>query len=202
MLIAAVALAACTSDSGGPQPVTTSTVGGSSTVDRTTELDLRTTTTLGPQRLSVRTTPLGDIVVDDQGMTLYAQALGIIDGCTGTCLDAWPALWATTVSAGGIDAAIVSITVDAPADATTATGPEDAADDPDDPGGATAPPTTAAAPSEGVVTIAGRQLHRFVGDAVPGDTTGQGFNDTWYVVAPDGTLIRPTASTTSTTSTP
>lgn len=33
-------------------------------------------------------------------------------------------------------------------------------------------------------------LYRFAGDAAPGDVNGQGVNDVWYVVGPDGTLYR------------
>ena len=33
-------------------------------------------------------------------------------------------------------------------------------------------------------------LYLFSGDAAAGDTTGQGSGDTWFVVAPDGTLIQ------------
>jgi predicted lipoprotein with Yx(FWY)xxD motif len=33
-------------------------------------------------------------------------------------------------------------------------------------------------------------LYTFAGDAAPGDTNGQGSNDVWFVVAPDGTLIQ------------
>ena len=33
-------------------------------------------------------------------------------------------------------------------------------------------------------------LYRFAGDAAPGDVNGQGINDVWYVIGPDGTLYR------------
>ena len=32
-------------------------------------------------------------------------------------------------------------------------------------------------------------LYLFAGDAAPGDITGQGVNDVWFAVAPDGSLI-------------
>jgi len=36
---------------------------------------------------------------------------------------------------------------------------------------------------------AGQPLYTFAGDASPGDTTGQGVNDVWYVVDPAGAMI-------------
>jgi predicted lipoprotein with Yx(FWY)xxD motif len=33
-------------------------------------------------------------------------------------------------------------------------------------------------------------LYRFAGDAGPGDVNGQGINDVWYVIGPDGALYR------------
>ena len=39
--------------------------------------------------------------------------------------------------------------------------------------------------------VAGKwPLYRFAGDAAPGDANGQGSGDNWFVVAPDGGLIR------------
>lgn len=40
------------------------------------------------------------------------------------------------------------------------------------------------------VTYDGRPLYYFAGDAAPGDTTGQGINDVWFVVSPTGEPIR------------
>ena len=40
------------------------------------------------------------------------------------------------------------------------------------------------------VTIAGWPLYFFANDAAPGDTIGQGLNDVWFVVAPDGSMVQ------------
>jgi predicted lipoprotein with Yx(FWY)xxD motif len=40
------------------------------------------------------------------------------------------------------------------------------------------------------VTYKGMPLYRFAGDAKPGDTKGQGLNKVWWVVAPDGSLVK------------
>jgi predicted lipoprotein with Yx(FWY)xxD motif len=49
----------------------------------------------------------------------------------------------------------------------------------------------ATAPREGgeQVTFFGWPLYFYSGDSAPGDVTGQGLGNSWYVVAPDGTLI-------------
>ncbi len=39
------------------------------------------------------------------------------------------------------------------------------------------------------VTYAGWPLYFFAGDDAPGDLAGQGVNDVWFVVSPDGTRI-------------
>lgn len=40
------------------------------------------------------------------------------------------------------------------------------------------------------LTLDGWPLYYFVGDQEPGDTTGQGVNEVWWVLAPDGEVIR------------
>ena len=39
------------------------------------------------------------------------------------------------------------------------------------------------------VTAAGHPLYYFAGDDEPGDTNGQGLNDVWFVLAPDGSAV-------------
>ncbi len=50
--------------------------------------------------------------------------------------------------------------------------------------------STATRPDGSTQLVAGQwPLYLFAGDAVPGDTAGQGSGDQWFVVAPDGGLI-------------
>ena len=44
------------------------------------------------------------------------------------------------------------------------------------------------------VTLEGWPLYLWQNDPQPGDTTGQGVNDVWWVVAPDGTKITTTTA--------
>jgi predicted lipoprotein with Yx(FWY)xxD motif len=43
------------------------------------------------------------------------------------------------------------------------------------------------------VTYGGLPLYHFSGDEAPGDTAGQGLNDVWFVLSPEGRPIRTTA---------
>jgi predicted lipoprotein with Yx(FWY)xxD motif len=43
------------------------------------------------------------------------------------------------------------------------------------------------------VTLEGRPVYLYAGDSAPGDVTGQGVNDVWWVVAPDGAEITETS---------
>ena len=44
------------------------------------------------------------------------------------------------------------------------------------------------------VTLGGMPLYTFSGDSDAGDVTGQGVQDVWWAVAPDGTKVTGTAS--------
>ncbi len=111
----------------------------------------------------VESSELGSILVDASGRTLYAFAkdTGSTSTCTDTCAAAWPAL---TVDGGG---APTGDGIDASKFGTTKR----------DDG------------SEQVV-FGGHPLYRFSGDTEPGDTNGQGLNDVWFVVSPDGAPVR------------
>jgi predicted lipoprotein with Yx(FWY)xxD motif len=100
------------------------------------------------------TSPLGQILVDPDGRTLYAftndtQAQST---CTGTCAEAWPPLrvadnWTV---APGLDAGVFSTIIR----------------------------------DDGTLQLAAGQfpLYYFSGDARPGDVNGQGSGNVWFVV--------------------
>ena len=109
----------------------------------------------------VATTPLGQILTDAKGYTLYAftKDTAGTPTCTAGCATAWPA--ATTTSdqlPAGLDAKVFSV-VEAPGD---------------------------------VYQLKAGQwpLYTFSGDSAPGQTNGQGTAGSWFVVAPDGSLIK------------
>lgn len=115
----------------------------------------------GAADVQVGSTELGDVLVDADGMTLYLFT-NDSDGqsaCYDDCAAAWPPLTVDAEPEAGDE-------VDAGLLGTT---------ERDD--GATQ------------VTYDGSPLYTWASDSEPGDVTGQGVNDVWFVVAPDGEAI-------------
>ena len=102
----------------------------------------------------------GDILVGDNGMTLYMFTRDTADTvtCSGDCLVKWPPLLTQgSPSLGdGVDGAMV--------------------------GTAPMPDGTM------IVTYNHMPLYYWYEDTKAGDTAGQGVGDVWYVVAPDGSV--------------
>ncbi len=133
----------------------------------TSAAEEETTTTAGGSDagtggLAVGESDLGEIVVDAEGVTLYAflPDSETTSACTGGCTGTWPPVTADEASSvgGGLDEALLGTL-------TRDDGSEQA-------------------------SYGGHPLYRFSGDAGPGDTNGQGVGGNWFVVAPDGTLIQ------------
>jgi predicted lipoprotein with Yx(FWY)xxD motif len=114
-----------------------------------------------PASVTLADSPLGKIMVDAEGRTLYGFT-NDKDGtstCTGNCAKAWPAASITGNPVPGE--------------------------------GVTAPLSTVDNPAGGKMLKAGKwPLYRFSGDAAPGDTNGQGSGGVWFVVGADGKLIK------------
>lgn len=118
----------------------------------------------------VRTHPEhGDVLVDGDGMTLYAfdqDERGVeASACTGDCRDTWPPLTAEgePVAGGAVSADL---------------GVFERAD------------------GSRQVTAEGRPVYYFAGDAAPGDATGHGTEDDWWVLGADGSPKRDEAEPT------
>ena len=113
--------------------------------------------------IDLATNPLGEIIVDGEGMTLYAFTPDTAgeSTCYDDCATAWPPLLATdaaAISAGaGLDAAKLTTV-----DRTDGTKQVKYGDWP---------------------------LYYFANDAAAGDTNGQGLATKWYVVDAAGALI-------------
>jgi predicted lipoprotein with Yx(FWY)xxD motif len=156
--VAGVALAACGSSQGGAG----SGYGyGNPAPTPTTVAAAPAPTSAAASTLGVAKTPLGTILVDGQGRTLYALTKDTngTPTCTGACAQAWP------------PATVTSVAMAAP--------------------GITAPTTVVDAPGGGKMLKAGVwPLYRFAGDTAPGETNGQGSGGVWFVVGADGKLIK------------
>jgi predicted lipoprotein with Yx(FWY)xxD motif len=112
--------------------------------------------------LSAVDSDLGEIVVDSAGMTVYYFANDEPGSGESACTDDCLAAW-PPVHADSEDVEVDGVT----AEVGTITGND----------------------GELQVTLDGRPLYLYVEDAEPGDVTGQGVNDVWWVVAPDGAEV-------------
>ncbi|MER6999870.1 hypothetical protein [Streptomyces sp. NPDC000410] len=114
--------------------------------------------------VKIADSPLGKILVDDSGRTLYGftkdKPGASASACDADCIAVWPALTsAKDVTAGsGTDAALLKET-------KLGEGAEQA-------------------------TYGDWPLYYYVGDATPGDVNGQGLDGEWFVIATDGKLIK------------
>lgn len=111
----------------------------------------------------VADTDLGAILVDPEGFTLYVFT-NDADG-ESTCVDACADLW-PPVSAD------TAIAADLDPGIFGSTTRSDGSDQ---------------------LTVNGMPLYRYTPDADPGDTTGQGFNDLWFVVDNGGAIVEAAA---------
>lgn len=147
-------LAGCGSDE-----VPTGSVAGSSAADRSSEASGAVLTTAD--------SPLGEIVVDGDGRTVYVFDEDVAgsgeSACSGDCLATWPAVTADSESPGadGVTGEIGTITRD---DGTMQ------------------------------LTLAGMPLYSYAGDSQPGDVTGQAVGGIRWVVRTDGAKVFAPAS--------
>ena len=114
--------------------------------------------------VSVAKSPLGHILVDSKGITLYdfVQDKGGKSTCYGACAALWPPLIAKgrPVAGTGVRASLLG--------------------------------TTKRSDGKLEVTYNGHPLYYFVTDRKPGQTTGQGVNQfgaPWWVISPAGKEI-------------
>jgi predicted lipoprotein with Yx(FWY)xxD motif len=114
--------------------------------------------------VAVRKSPLGSILVDSGGRTLYLFEAdkGGTSACSGGCASVWPPLMATGAPHGGpgVQAAMLG--------------------------------TISRSGGGRQVSYNGHPLYTYAGDAKAGDTTGQGldqFGAEWYVVNAHGDKI-------------
>ena len=156
-----VALAGCTSATSESEPPTAATsLAAEPSSEPSSDPDTGSAEPSATAlELAVAESPLGEIVVDGDGMTVYmfdsdTQGAGV-STCEGQCAQNWPAV---TTDGGVPDAEGVT------GEIGTITGVD----------GATQ------------VTLNGWPLYYFAGDTAPGAVAGQGVNDVWWVLSPDG----------------
>jgi predicted lipoprotein with Yx(FWY)xxD motif len=118
----------------------------------------------GGARVNIAKSPLGRILVDSKGITLYdfPPDKGKVSVCYGACAALWPPLLThgTPVAGRGVRASLLG--------------------------------TTKRKDGKLQVTYGGHPLYYFVTDRKPGQTTGQGVNQfggPWWVISPAGKEI-------------
>jgi len=122
------------------------------------------TTTAGTAKIAVARSPLGRILVDASGRTLYLfqKDRGAASTCYGACAGIWPPLTTKGKPLAG------------PGVLASRLG------------------TTRRKDGKVEVTYNRHPLYYYAGDAKRGDTTGQGldqFGAEWYVLSPAGTKV-------------
>jgi predicted lipoprotein with Yx(FWY)xxD motif len=135
------------------------------------------TSTASSAVLSTASTPLGTILVDHQGKTVYLFASDSPghSTCNGSCLTYWPIVAAPSpvpASVPGVTAKLGSIT---------------------------RPDGTRQ------LTVNGWPVYTYAADTAPGMTSGQGTNGSgglWWVISASGTAMKSTAGSSTPTPTP
>ena len=112
--------------------------------------------------LATAETSLGTIVVDGDGMTAYYFLKDTKDSGTSACSGDCATAW-PAITTESDTPTVTGVT----AEVGTITGADGALQ----------------------ITIDGRPIYTFAQDTAPGDVNGQGVNDVWYVIAPDGSEI-------------
>jgi predicted lipoprotein with Yx(FWY)xxD motif len=135
---------------------------GSSAAPDTNETAVAPASAAGGAAVQLAESPLGKILTDSEGYTLYLftkDGDGGVPTCEGGCAAAWPAAIADgeIVAGDGIDPSLVT-TVDTPS------GPQ--------------------------LKVGKWPLYRYASDAAPGETAGQGSGGVWYAVGADGKPIK------------
>lgn len=154
-----IVLAACSAAGGSSAPsVAPSTAPPSEAASGTT--------------IQVATSPLGEILTDGDGNTVYffTPDSANTTTCAAGCIDTWPAV---SVEDGGAPQAGAGVT------ATVGTITRD----------------------DGTlqVTVNELPIYYFAGDLAPGDTNGQNVGAKWFVVGADGSMNQGSAASTTST---
>jgi len=124
--------------------------------------------------VQVRSTGLGDVLVDADGKTVYlfSKDSPAKSACTGACAELWPPLAVDGQARAGDGLTGAKLTTLEREDGTRQ------------------------------AAINGHPLYRYKPDAKPGDTTGHGVEGTWFAVTPAGDPAGSTGSSSTSSSAP
>jgi predicted lipoprotein with Yx(FWY)xxD motif len=113
-----------------------------------------------PAGITIGQTPLGDVLVDDRGRTLYGftNDTNGTSTCFDACVSTWPAVHGDAAIGAGLDQTLFRSV------------------DRND--------------GETQLVAGKWPAYTYAGDAEPGDVNGQGSGGVWFVLAPDASLIK------------
>ncbi|MFK0002266.1 hypothetical protein [Paenarthrobacter sp. NPDC090522] len=165
MGIGALALVAALAGCGGSPGTSTSSTSASSAAASSAAASSSPT---AAAEMKVASSSAGQIVVDSKGMSLYFFTKDVKDSGTSACTGACLAAWP-----------VFTTTADAPTvDGVTGTVG-----------------TIATPDGKKQVTLNGMPLYYYAKDKAPGDVTGQGVSNVWYLVSPSGEMVKEAATT-------
>jgi predicted lipoprotein with Yx(FWY)xxD motif len=116
-------------------------------------------------RIQAADTPLGTILVDGEGRTLYLFTKDSPgkSACEGECLAAWPIVEGEVTAGEGVDADLIG--------------------------------TMTRSDGKVQATYREWPLYYFAQDTSPGDVKGQGANGVWFVISPAGEAVQKAPAT-------
>jgi predicted lipoprotein with Yx(FWY)xxD motif len=165
--LAVMALAASLTACGGGSGTTTTTTAAApaSESPATTASESASSSASDSATVDLKTasSSKGDIVVDGKGMSVYYFTKDVKDSGKSNCLGDCLVKWPPVIAA-----------TDTPK-VEGVTGKVGTIDTPD---------------GKKQVTVNGMPVYLWEKDKAPGDITGQGVGNVWYLVGPDGTMIK------------
>ncbi|MFE4544772.1 hypothetical protein [Arthrobacter sp. NPDC056727] len=163
--LAVMALAASLTACGGGSGTTTTTTAAApaSESPAATASASASASEMASVDLKTASSSKGDIVVDGKGMSVYYFTKDVKDSGKSNCLGDCLVKWPPVIAA-----------TDTPK-VEGVTGKVGTIDTPD---------------GKKQVTVNGMPVYLWQKDKAPGDITGQGVGNVWYLVAPDGTMMK------------
>jgi predicted lipoprotein with Yx(FWY)xxD motif len=162
--LAVMALAASlTACGGGSGTTTTTSAAAPASESPATTASASATSDSATVELKTASSSKGDILVDGKGMSVYYFTKDVKDSGKSNCTGDCLVKWPPVIAA-----------TDTPK-VEGVTGTVGTIDTPD---------------GKKQVTVNGMPVYLWEKDKAPGDITGQGVGNVWYLVAPDGTMIK------------
>ncbi|KRE67479.1 hypothetical protein ASG92_14325 [Arthrobacter sp. Soil736] len=165
--LAVLALAASLTACGGGSGTTPTTAAPATTTaspaTTASESAMATATETAVVDLKTASSSAGNIVVDGKGMSVYYFTKDVKDSGKSNCIGDCLVAWPPVITTN--DTPKVEGVTGKVGTITTADGKKQ-------------------------VTVDGMPVYLWEKDKAPGDVTGQGVGNVWYLVAPDGTMIK------------